>query len=60
LNSKREHLKNLAFSNYFKFFITTLKSPKTNCVQLNKLYTFAFRLNPKIYLDFEMGFQGRI
>ena len=45
-----------AFSNYFKFYKTTLKTPKTNFVQLDKLYTFALRLNPKMYLDFEMGF----
>jgi len=36
-----------------------LKTPKTNFVQLNKLYIFALRLNPKICLDFEMSFQGR-
>jgi len=52
------HLKNFAFSNYFKFFITTLKTPKTNFVHLDKLYTFALRLNPKMCLDFEMGFPG--
>ena len=50
------HLKNYAFSNYFNFYKTTLKTPKTNFVQLDKLYTFALRLNPKICLDFEMGF----
>jgi len=37
-----------------------LKTPKTNFVQLDKLYHFAFKLNPKICFDFEMGFQGRI
>ena len=47
---------NYAFSNYFKFYKTTLKTPKTNFVQLDKLYTFALRLKPKMYLDFEMGF----
>ena len=47
-----------AFSNYFKFYKTTLKTPKTNFVQLDKLYTFAFSLNPKMCLDFEMGFPG--
>jgi len=52
------HLKNHAFSNYFKFHKTTLKTPKTNFVQLDKLYTFAFRLNPKMCLDFELGFPG--
>jgi len=56
LNSKRGHLKNYAFSNYFNFYKTTLKTPKTNFVQLDKLYTFAFRPNPKMCLDFEMGF----
>jgi len=56
LNSKREYLKNHAFSNYFKFCKTTLKTPKTNFAQLDKLYTFAIRRNPKMCLDFEMGF----
>jgi len=53
------HLKNFAFSNYFKFFISTLKTPKTNFVQLNKLYIFALRLNPKMYFVFEMCFSGQ-
>jgi len=55
---KREYLKNHAFSNYFKFYKTTLKTPKTNFLQLYKLYTFAFRLHPKMYFDFELGFSG--
>ena len=55
---KREYLKNHAFSNYFKFYKTTLKTPKTNFLQLDKLYTFAFRLHPKLYFDFELGFPG--
>ena len=55
---KREYLKNHAFSNYFKFYKTTLKTPKTNFLQLDKLYTFAFRLHPKMYFDFELGFSG--
>ena len=58
LNSKREYLKNHAFSNYFNFYKTTLKTPKTNFVQLDKLYIFALRLNPKMYFDFELGFLG--
>jgi len=40
------------FTNYSQIFITTQKSPKTNFVQLDKIYTFAFKLNPKICLDF--------
>ena len=52
------HLKNYAFSNYFKFHKTTLKTPKTNFVQLDKLHIFALRLNPKIYFEFELGFSG--
>ena len=44
------------FSNYFKFYITTFKTPKTNFVHLEKLYTFSFGLNPKMCLDFELGF----
>jgi len=36
-----------------------LKTPKTNFVQLNKLYIFALRLNPKMCFDFEMGFPGQ-
>jgi len=59
LNSEREYLKNHAFSNYFKFFETTLKTLKTNFVPLNKLYTFALRLNPKMYFDLELGFLGQ-
>jgi len=35
-----------------------LKTPKTNFVQLDKLYTFALRPNPKMCFDFEMGFPG--
>ena len=31
-----------------------------NFVQLDKLYNFALRLNPKMCFDFEMDFQGRI
>ena len=56
LKSKREYLKNHAFSIYFKFHKTTLKTPKTNFVQLDKLYIFALRLNPKMYFNFELGF----
>jgi len=56
LKSKGDTLRIYAFSNYFKFYKTTLKTPKTNFVHLDKLYTFAFRLNPKIFLDYEMGF----
>ena len=35
-----------------------MKTPKTNFLQLDKLYTFAFRLHPKMYFDFELGFSG--
>ena len=53
------HLKNFTFSNYFKFFKTTLKTLKTNFVQLDKLYIFSLRLNPKMYFDLELGFSGQ-
>jgi len=36
-----------------------LKTPKTNFVQLDKLYIFALRLNPKMYFDLELGFLGQ-
>ena len=60
LKSKGDTLRIYPLSNYFNINITTLKTPKTNFVQIDKLYTFAFRLNPKMCLDFEMSFQGRI
>ena len=56
LNSKGDTLRIYAFSYYFNFYKTTLKTPKTNFIHLDKLYTFAFRLDPKICLDFELGF----
>ena len=56
LKSKGDTLRIYPFSNYFKIYKTTLKTPKTNFVQNDKLYTFTFRLNPKMYLDFELGF----
>ena len=56
LKSKGDTLRIYPFSKYFKFYITTLKTPKTNFVHLDKLYTVAFKLNPKMCLDFEMGF----
>ena len=57
LKSKGDTLRIYPLSNYFKFYIT-LKTPKTNFVHIDKLYTFSFRLNPKICLDFELGFPG--
>ena len=59
LKSKGDTLRIHPFLNYFKFYITTLKTPKTNFVHLDKLYTFAFRINPKMCLDFELGFPGQ-
>ena len=56
LKSKGDTLRIYPFSNYFKFFITTLKTLKTNFVHIDKLYTFPFRLNPKMCLDLELGF----
>ena len=58
LKSKGYTLRIYPLSNYFKFFITTLKTLKTNFVHINKLYTCSFRLNPKMCLDFELGFPG--
>ena len=55
---KGDILRIYAFSIYFKFYKTTLKTPKINFVHLDKLYTFAFSLNPKMFLDFELGFPG--
>ena len=53
---KGDILRIYAFANYFKFYKTTLKTPKTNIVHIDKLYTSSFRLNPKLCLDFELGF----
>ena len=47
LKSKGNTLRIYPFLNYFKFYMTTLKTPKTNFVHIDKLYTFPFRLNPK-------------
>jgi len=58
LKSKGDTLRIYPLSNYFKFYITTLKTLKTNFVHIDKLYTFSFRLNPKMCLDFELGFPG--
>ena len=58
LKSNGDTLRIYPFSNYFNFFITTLKTLKTNFVHIDKLYTFPFRLNPKMCLDFELGFPG--
>ena len=58
LKSKGDTLRIYPFSNYFKIHNTTLKTPKTNFVHIDKLYTFSFRLKPKMCLDFELGFPG--
>ena len=58
LKSKGDTLRIYPLSNYSKFYITTLKTLKTNFVHIDKLYTFPFRLNPKMYLGFELGFPG--
>jgi len=58
LKSKRDTLRIYPLSNYFKFYITTLKTLKTSFVHTDKLYTFSFRLNPKLCLDFKFGFLG--
>ena len=58
LKSKGDTLRIYPFSNYFKFFIATLKTLKTNFVHIDKLYTFSFRFNPKMCLYFELGFPG--
>ena len=56
LKSKGDTLRIYPFSNYFNFFITTLKTLKTNFVHIDKLYTFPYKLNPKMCLHFELGF----
>ena len=58
LKSKGDTLRIYPLSNYFKFYITTLKTLKTNFVHLDKLYTFPYKLNPKMCLHFELGFLG--
>ena len=57
LKSKGDTLRIYPLSNYSKFYIT-LKTLKTNFVHIDKLYTFCFWLNPKMCLDFELGFPG--
>ena len=59
LKPKGDTLRIYPLSNYFKFYITTLKTLKINFVHIDKLYTFPFRLNPKMCLDFELGFPGQ-
>ena len=59
LKSKGETLRIYPLSNYSKFYITTLKTLKTNFVHIDKLYTFPFMLNPKMCLDFELCFPGK-
>jgi len=58
LKSKGDTLRIYPLLNYFKFYITTLKTLKTNFVHIEKLYTFTFRFNPKMCLDFELCFPG--
>ena len=36
-----------------------MKTLKTNFVHIDKLYTFPFWLNPKMCLDYELGYPGQ-
>ena len=58
LKSKGDTLRIYPLWNYFKFYITTSKTLKTNFVHIDKLYTFSYRLIPKLCLDFELGIPG--
>ena len=59
LNSKGDTLSTFRLFKLLQFFLNNLENSKTNFVQLNKLYIFALRLNPKMYFDLELGFSGQ-
>ena len=51
---------NLYFQNYFEFCIETSKTQNTKVVHLDKIYNFAFELNFKLCLVFELHKRGQI
>ena len=50
----------LYFQNYFEFYTETSKTQNTKVVHLDKIYNFAFELNFKFCLVFEMHKRGQI
>ena len=50
---------NLHFQNYFKFYIEASKTQNTKVVHLDKIYNFAFELNLKFWLVFELHKRGQ-
>ena len=50
---------NLYFQNYFEFCIETSKTQNTKVVHLDKVYKFAFELNLKFCLVFELHKRGQ-
>ena len=50
---------NLYFKNYFEFCIETSKTQNTKVVHLAKIYNFAFKLNLKFCLVFELNKKGQ-
>ena len=50
---------NLHFQNYFEFCIETSKTQNTKVVHLAKIYNFAFELNLKFCLVFELHKRGQ-
>jgi len=50
---------NLCFQNYFEFCIETSKTQNTKVVHLDKTYNFAFELNLKFCLVFELHKKGQ-
>jgi hypothetical protein len=51
---------NLYFQNYFEFCIETSKTQNTKVVHLAKSYNFAFELNLKFCLVFDLSKRGQI
>jgi len=51
---------NLYFHNYSEFCIETSKTQNTKVVHLDKIYNFAFELNFKFFLVFELHKRGQI
>jgi len=50
----------LYFQNYFEFYTETSKTQNTKVVHIDKIYNFAFELNFKFFLVFELHKRGQI
>ena len=51
---------NLYFQNYFEFRFETSKTQNTKVVHIDQIYNFAFKLNFKFCLVFELHKRGQI